>query len=197
MAQPHQPGSLTQVAGNGSMPMAAMNLSGLGRALKAMALAGLRESMKNSLIPGPRQRLADERFPARPLPRSAPAPACSAPAAVRPVPTLLPCAAQSPSGHRAPGSARRCRKAQGRCARQGGASVRVIKRRFGQARVRHRGLKKNTMHHAVCAVPPVDGARQTEGIRGMSASDNRASVLQMAKKDSVGDGIEEISRDCA
>ena len=29
---------------------------------------------------------------------------------------------------------------------------RVIKRRFGQARVRHRGLKKNTTHHAMCAV---------------------------------------------
>ena len=76
---------------------------------------------------------------------------------------------------------------------------RVIKRQFGFARVRYRGLKKNTAQLLTlfALFPPVDGAGQTDGGRGISAPKNAENVLKWATKAPVGDENDGISGEYA
>ena len=72
---------------------------------------------------------------------------------------------------------------------------RVIKRQFGFVKVRYRGgysgrpwleEEHGAALHTVCAVQPVDGARQIDGGRGMSAPESAAIALQREKKAQEG-----------
>jgi IS5 family transposase len=58
------------------------------------------------------------------------------------------------------------------------------------------GMKAH-IGHAVCAVQPVDGARQIDGIRGLSAPESRANGLQGAKSVQTGRKTERSAEDHA